>query len=35
VLGRGKIDSVAFENMQAMFSIGGLGVPPSWIIAVH
>lgn len=35
VLGRGKVDSVAFENMQAMFSIGGLGVPPSWIIAVH
>lgn len=35
VLGRGKIDSVAFENLQAMFSIGGLGVPPSWIVAVH
>ncbi|HLT76278.1 MAG TPA: FlgD immunoglobulin-like domain containing protein [Ferrovibrio sp.] len=35
VLGRGRIDSVAFENMQAMFSIGGLGVPPSWVLAVH
>lgn len=35
VLGRGKVDSVAFENMQAMFSIGGLGVPPSWVIAVY
>jgi flagellar basal-body rod modification protein FlgD len=35
VLGRGKVESVAFENLQAMFSIGGLGVPPSWIVAVH
>ena len=35
VLGRGKVDSVAFENMQAMFSIGGLGVPPSWVVAVY
>jgi flagellar basal-body rod modification protein FlgD len=35
VLSKGTVDSVAFENMQAMFSIGGLGVPPSWVVAVH
>lgn len=35
VLSRGKVDSVAFENYQAIFSIGGLGVPPTWVVAVH
>ncbi|WP_370151542.1 FlgD immunoglobulin-like domain containing protein [Ferrovibrio sp.] len=35
VLSRGKVDSVAFENLTAMFSVGGLGVPPGWVMAVR